>query len=370
MIPNYFGKRLYMERIKEWHRLNPGQIITSRLSSNANPDPKQAAMQQLLIHEVMQQDIAMGRVLSKEERIKALECELFALRQPGKKFDSATPPTSNTLATSSSANSTPALATKPADKGKASERTVANEQLPIAKKPIAQPPIHPFSGIPGCYVALTNRNFAAPNRTNNGTYQTMPPIYNIEQSKAVFKQVLSTKVTVSVGELCSVSQDIRNQFRTAVMPKRLVGTSANMVQGPSNIFEDILPTFTIEEPQFLLGSNVDTINGLTSDRAPCASVDPVEVYIDSLPHGEEPVVLTVTKDSQSLCTIMMLINNKEETPILANGALSLPFLVANPKGTTARMFALKQKHPIAFIAKGMDEEDSDIAIIISYDHST
>ncbi|KNZ76011.1 hypothetical protein J132_00286, partial [Termitomyces sp. J132] len=60
MIPNYFSKQLYMERIEEWHRLNPGQIITSRLSSNANPDPKQAAMQQLLIHEVMQQDIAMG----------------------------------------------------------------------------------------------------------------------------------------------------------------------------------------------------------------------------------------------------------------------------------------------------------------------
>ncbi|KAG5338761.1 hypothetical protein C0989_006283 [Termitomyces sp. Mn162] len=80
MIPNYFGKQLYMECIEEWHRLNPGQIITSRLSSNANPDPKQAAMQQLLIHEVMQQDIAMGQALSKEEWIEALERELFALR--------------------------------------------------------------------------------------------------------------------------------------------------------------------------------------------------------------------------------------------------------------------------------------------------
>ncbi|KAG5348571.1 hypothetical protein C0989_009820, partial [Termitomyces sp. Mn162] len=85
-----------------------------------------------------------------------------------------------------------------------------------------------------------------------------------------------------------------------------------MVQDPSNIFEDILPTFAIEEPQFLLGSNANTTNGLTSDKAPFASVDPVEAYINSLPHGEEPVVLTVTKDSQSLRTIMMLIDNKEE----------------------------------------------------------
>ncbi|KAG5348668.1 hypothetical protein C0989_009054, partial [Termitomyces sp. Mn162] len=140
----------------------------------------------------------------------------------------------------------------------------------------------------------------------------MPSIYDIEQSKAVFERVLSTKVTVSVGELCSVSQDIRNQFRTAVTPKQLVGASANIVQDPSNIFEDILLTFAIEEPQFLLGSNTDTTNRLTSDKAPFASVDPVEAYIDLLPHGEEPVVLTVAKDSQSLRTVMMLINNKEE----------------------------------------------------------
>ncbi|KAG5349606.1 hypothetical protein C0989_002801 [Termitomyces sp. Mn162] len=45
MIPNYFGKQLYMEYIEEWHRLNPGQIVTGKLSSNANPDPEQAAMQ-------------------------------------------------------------------------------------------------------------------------------------------------------------------------------------------------------------------------------------------------------------------------------------------------------------------------------------
>ncbi|KAG5348842.1 hypothetical protein C0989_007828 [Termitomyces sp. Mn162] len=172
MIPNYFGKQLYMEHIEEWHRLNPGQIVTSRLSSNANPDPKQAAMQQSLIH--------------KEEQIKALEHELFALRQPGKKFDGiqvphaaywpanntpkATPPTSDTSATSSSSDLTLAPAAKPTDKGKASERTITNEQPPVAKEPVTQPPIHLFSGIPGHYVPPANGNFAAPNQTNNGAY--------------------------------------------------------------------------------------------------------------------------------------------------------------------------------------------------------
>ncbi|KAG5348669.1 hypothetical protein C0989_009055, partial [Termitomyces sp. Mn162] len=79
--------RLYMECIEEWHRLNPGQIVTGRLSSNANPDSEQAAMQQSLIHEVMQQDVVMSRALSKEEWIEALEHKLFALRRNGEKFD-------------------------------------------------------------------------------------------------------------------------------------------------------------------------------------------------------------------------------------------------------------------------------------------
>ncbi|KAG5349151.1 hypothetical protein C0989_005576 [Termitomyces sp. Mn162] len=110
MIPNYFSKQLYMERIEEWHWLNPGQIVTGRLSSNANPDPEQVAMQQSLIHEATPM---------------------------------ATPLTSDTSVTSPAA--------KPADIGKAPEHTVAKEQSPVAKEPVAQPPIHPFSGIPSRY---------------------------------------------------------------------------------------------------------------------------------------------------------------------------------------------------------------------------
>ncbi|KAG5351250.1 hypothetical protein C0989_007226 [Termitomyces sp. Mn162] len=79
MIPNYFSKQLYMEHNEEWHCFNPGQIVTGRLSSSANPDPEQLAMQQLLIHKVMQQDVTMSHALSKKEHIEAFKQELFAL---------------------------------------------------------------------------------------------------------------------------------------------------------------------------------------------------------------------------------------------------------------------------------------------------
>ncbi|KAG5337718.1 hypothetical protein C0989_009032 [Termitomyces sp. Mn162] len=112
--------------------------------------------------------------------------------------------------------------------------------------------------------------------------------------------------------------DIRNQFRTAVTPKQLVGASTNTIQDPSNIFKDILPMFTIEEPQFLLGSNRSTL-----DKAPLTSADPVEAYIKSLPHGEVPVVLTVAKDSHLLYSVMMLIDNKEEIECIYDSGLQI-----------------------------------------------
>ncbi|KAG5350083.1 hypothetical protein C0989_000263 [Termitomyces sp. Mn162] len=76
--------------------------------------------------------------------------------------------------------------------------------------------------------------------------------------------------------------------------------------------------FAIEEPQFLLGSNAATANEFTLDKAFLTSVDPIEAYIDLLPHEEEPVVLTITKDSQLLYSVMMLIDNKEEVECITD----------------------------------------------------
>ncbi|KAG5333758.1 hypothetical protein C0989_004955 [Termitomyces sp. Mn162] len=104
------------------------------------------------------------------------------------------------------------------------------------------------------------------------------------------------------------------------MPKQLVEASANTVQDSSNIFQDALSTYAIEEPQFLPGSNAPTTKELTPDQASVASFNPVEAYIDLLPLEEEPVVLTVAKDSQSLQSIMMLIDNKEEVECITDNS--------------------------------------------------
>ncbi|KAH0582602.1 hypothetical protein H2248_010530 [Termitomyces sp. 'cryptogamus'] len=82
---------------------------------------------------------------------------------------------------------------------------------PVASASNAQPPLHPFSGIPNHYVPLNTCNFATPAKCQDGSYRMMPQIYDIEQTKAVFDCVLQTKVTVSV--------DIHNQFCNAITSK-------------------------------------------------------------------------------------------------------------------------------------------------------
>ena len=92
MIPNYVGKQLYMEHVDEWHRLNPNQLITSQLSASTNPDKEQLqGMSQMFIHEVMHFDAPTTGTLSQEERVAALEWELYALRCPAEVFDGVTP---------------------------------------------------------------------------------------------------------------------------------------------------------------------------------------------------------------------------------------------------------------------------------------
>ena len=76
----------------------------------------------------------------------------------------------------------------------------------------------------------------------------MPPIYDIEQTKAVFDRVLQTKVTVSVSELCFLSSDIHNQFWTAVTPKQNVPSNVAMLLESSNPdpFDNALLTFAFD----------------------------------------------------------------------------------------------------------------------------
>ena len=65
------------------------------------------------------------------------------------------------------------------------------------------------------------------------------------------------------------------------------------------------------------------------------SVDPVEAYIESLSPGEELVMLTVAKEAQSIWSIMLLVDNREEIECIADSSsqiISMSAEVANYLG--------------------------------------
>lgn len=107
-------------------------------------------------------------------------------------------------------------------------------------------------------------------------------------------------VTLSPQELWSISPDLRQKVHEVVTPKWAPPDTkkANLIEETQPQISDDLPfpdssSFTIPLPGSLI------------------IPDPYESYLTSLHPGEDPHMLTVTKESHSLCNIPVLVNNQE-----------------------------------------------------------
>ncbi|KAG6883367.1 hypothetical protein C0995_012411, partial [Termitomyces sp. Mi166 len=98
-IPQYPKKLYYKDRLEEWHRLNPGNLATGNLSTNAAPDAQQQqAMNNMqvpvaatLVHKIVQEPRVDQYVLTTDERIEYHQQELLKLQmlQSGNKHQVA-----------------------------------------------------------------------------------------------------------------------------------------------------------------------------------------------------------------------------------------------------------------------------------------
>ncbi|KAG6859538.1 hypothetical protein C0995_007517 [Termitomyces sp. Mi166 len=176
-ISQYPKKLYYKDRLEEWHHLNPGNLATENLFTNAAPDAQQQQMMNnmqvpaaaTLVHEIVQKPRVDQYVLTTDERIEYHQQELLKLQmlQRGNKCQVAdgvqvplpkqlltdyhpvntpkSPPSTNTEA-GSSHRKEPKNAKKklsPKDKGKKLMKPTV-EEVPEE----ALPPIHPYSEIP------------------------------------------------------------------------------------------------------------------------------------------------------------------------------------------------------------------------------
>ncbi|KAG6874353.1 hypothetical protein C0992_007850 [Termitomyces sp. T32_za158] len=322
------------ERVNEWHRCNPNNIATATLMGNANPDAEQA-LQQQLIQEILPtsqstvQPTTIHATLTRQEMINNLEQRLQALKnqtfdgveicQPkqvpkGYKLmaSAATPATAPALATMSTVLSV----SVPAPAPDTATPTASTDQ-PAS----AQPPLHPHSGIPNRYAPPAQKNFAVPDKRQEGPYRPTAPVYGIEKSNHVFSCIMKSAVTLSVEELCSIAPNVRNWMKMAVTPKC---TMQATVQDAEDI-DNALPGFALTAlPPDMEESVVKA-----------TLVDPVETYFKSLALEDEHTILTIAQDSQVIWSIMLTVDNKSEVEAIVDSGsqiISMSADVANKLG--------------------------------------
>jgi hypothetical protein len=227
--------------------------------------------------------------LSREERITALERELYALRAGRKEvFDGVEILKRN----------------KPTQKPETAgsqTRPNAPAQETAPQQP-EDPLVHPFSNIPeGRYVPPANKNFAgAPSKKDQPAYRTSAPIHKPHIADDVYTRTMkASSIVLSPEELLSISPEVRQKIRDAVTPKR--------DPVAANIQEETLPP---QEAAEIFAQAKHT----TSSIPPAAYVahDPYEMYLTGLRPGDIAEDLIVAEESHSLRSVMALVDNKEE----------------------------------------------------------
>jgi hypothetical protein len=337
-VPRAIPGKLLRERIKEWHRRNPGQITTTQSSMMYAVTPPQSAFFQ----EEPQEPVVTCDYTAAEE-IQLLERQILALRS-GKRYDGveilrkprvppvpeATPqpqaqrdssPSSSSTSANPVAqdNSTSDKATQPSQK-RAAPPNVASVSTPTTDN-ITNAPVHPFADKRSNYLPPQNKNFASPQKSDPA-YKTLAPIQDHKVLEDVYKRSMSSPcVTLTPNELLSISPEVRQKVREAITPKRQmhnnppVGVHTVTIDSP-------LPTVTVEE-----------INNPTIDNRPTNNPDPhidgivvpdvYETYLSRLAPGNTPEVLTVAKDSHSLRAINIHVNNQESVEAILDAGCEI-----------------------------------------------
>ena len=145
----------------------------------------------------------------------------------------------------------------------------------------SQPTLHPFAGVKeNAYLPPHERNFAGGPKPQDGpSYHTQALIQNDRIAQDIFDRTMKTPlVTLTSEELLSLSPEVRTKWHEQITAKRV---QQQPTQPSTNMFED--------------GSIVIP--------------DPYETYINSLKPGQIAQPYIVTKESHSIRSVYMNVND-------------------------------------------------------------
>jgi hypothetical protein len=222
--PRSIPGRFIKDRIDEWHKRNPVKSTSSSLMYEINPvvTSSQTSVATNMV------SMSLTNVFTADQRIAALEQEIFNLRNVKRTFDGVEilKPARANKTVSTEQPKVPESTTKPAPP--------PSQPAPVEKPTTTtQPPVHPFANVKETsYQPPHEHNFATaptkPAKDKEPAYHYVAPIQNPHTVVNIYnKSMQAPLVTLSPEELFAISPEVCNRLHEAITPKRVLNETVS-----------------------------------------------------------------------------------------------------------------------------------------------
>jgi hypothetical protein len=351
-VPRDIPGETLRDKVEEWHRRNPNQLAGAALTSNTTLFNAVVDKSPAAIPTIQEVDEYPQFQLSAQDRIAALEAELFNLRvrhepefvpiiktrkqraeekEKGKERE-VTPDRRTPEPVAVHRTEPPPRRTVTPEVAIPAVQSTSRQSVPPTRVPVPAMPEHPYrSAKDAIYTPPQERNVAAvpkpyvaAQKRPDAAYRTLPAIHDSNIAATVYNRALDTPLTITYHELLSLSPEVRSQVRDAVSSKRVTAketapqpvTQATMLQDESMSPEELAYLFPDEEViPYYADPSTGYIAALAKQAIPDEAIvvdDPYDRYYRTLREGEEPDLsrLIVAKESLALRSIMPLVDNQ------------------------------------------------------------
>ncbi|EED81088.1 predicted protein [Postia placenta Mad-698-R] len=288
------------DRIYEWHRRNP--------AAPAAPT---------MLFEIDDRLTVQTFTLNTSSRIEVLERELLQLQKQREVFDgveilqrkkpttaailksveaSGSGTSKGVAAPSSTSTSTASPPTIPAAAPASSSSLPTQSTFrPTTTSAPPAPPVHPFAN-------ARDATYAPPNVRN---FTTLPKPLNNKGKKPAYKTIVPVIQPKLAEEIFQCS--MKSQFIT-LTPEELLLIAPDRVST-----EPVASAHIVEiSADEVMAINQLSCSGTTLEPGATIIPNPYETYLKHIPHGEYPAEFTVAHDSNAICSIIALVDNKEQ----------------------------------------------------------
>ncbi|KAI0946364.1 hypothetical protein AcW1_009840 [Taiwanofungus camphoratus] len=291
-VPRTIPGRTIRDRLYEYHRQN---------GTNSSPQ---------LLFEIDNRLNVPAFSLSAEDRIAALEHEIYQLRRRREVFNGVEVSQRRRQGAPNAQSDprNPPIANAPPI-GRAQHPVVdppANQDAPVAEAQNQTPPT--ILSITGSH--STAHSTTAPKPTadkgKDVAYKTITPVHQEKLTEEIFVRSMRTPVvTLTPEELLSISPDVRARYREAITPKRVpMDPKATHMAQITKLSDDLASKTTLATSEL-------SCHGEPLVPGSTIIPDPYKTYLRHVPGKEEPSKIIVARDSNSIHSIEALIDNKE-----------------------------------------------------------